>query len=48
MKHYYTIEIADIRFGDTRRITVRATSKQKAMAQAFVGIGEHIVAAWEL
>lgn len=48
MRHYYTIEIANIRFGSVRRITVLAASKEKAMDQAFLGIGERIVAAWEL
>ena len=48
MKHYYTIEIANIRFGNVRRVTVSASSRQQAMKQAVVGIGERIVAAWEL
>ena len=48
MKHYYTIEIANIRFGNVRRVTISAASKEKAIKEAVVGIGERITAVWEL
>ena len=48
MNYYYTIEIMNIRFGNVRYVTVSASSRQQAVKQAIVGIGERIVAAWEL
>lgn len=48
MKHYYTIEIANIRFGNVRRVTISASSREKAMKEAVVGIGERITTVWEL
>ena len=29
MKHYYTVEIVNIRFGDRRRVTVKAGSEER-------------------
>ena len=48
MNNFYTVEIANMRFGDIRRVTVRAESKQKALRQVILGVGERITAAWEL
>lgn len=48
MKHYYTIEIADIRFGSIRRMTVLAETKEKALEQVVVNIGERIASAWRV
>lgn len=48
MKHYYTIEIENIGFGDVRRVTIKANSKEQAIAQAIVDTDERIVAAWQL
>lgn len=48
MKHYYTIEIENIGFGDVRRVTIKANSKEQAISQAVIDIGERIIAAWQL
>ncbi|MBR1383798.1 MAG: hypothetical protein IJ555_08325 [Ruminococcus sp.] len=48
MKHYYTIEIANIRFGSIRRVTVKAETRAEAIKQTVVNVGERIVAAWEV
>jgi|GEM_PF-1648120 hypothetical protein len=48
MKHYYTIEITNIRFGNIRRVTILAESKEKAINSTVVAIGERIAAVWEL
>lgn len=48
MKKFYTVEIVNMRFGNIRRVTVRAETKQKALSQVILGIGERIIAAWEL
>ncbi|WP_295157838.1 hypothetical protein [uncultured Ruminococcus sp.] len=45
---YYTIEIANIRFGNVRRMTIIAESREKALKLAVIHIGERIVAAWEV
>lgn len=48
MKYYYTIEIANIRFGSIRRVTVKADTRAEAIDQTVVNIGERIVAAREV
>ncbi|MCR5540680.1 MAG: hypothetical protein K6F71_07670 [Ruminococcus sp.] len=48
MKHYYTIEITNIRFGNIRRVTILAESKEKAINSTVIAIGERIAAVWKL
>lgn len=48
MKHYYTVEIVNIRFGDRRRVTVKAGSEAEAYDNAIVFCGERIAAVWRM
>lgn len=45
---YYTIEIANIRFGNIRRVTVIAKSREQALRQTVINTGERIAADWEV
>ncbi|MBR2305246.1 MAG: hypothetical protein IJ871_08975, partial [Ruminococcus sp.] len=45
---YYTVEIQNIRFGDIRRVTVKASSAEEAYDDAVVFCGERIIAVWRL
>lgn len=45
---YYTVEIQNIRFGDIRRVTVKAPSESAAYDKAIVFCGERIIAVWRL
>ena len=44
MKHYYTIEIVNVRFGERRLATVKACSAEEAYKNAVVFCGESIAA----
>lgn len=48
MKHYYIVEIEKYRFGERRRVTVKAVSAEEATKNAVVSCGERIVAVWRL
>ena len=45
---YYTVEIQNIRFGDIRRVTIKANSAEEAYDEAIVFCGERIIAVWRL
>ena len=46
--NYYTVEIQNIRFGDVRRETVKASSAEEAYDYAIVFCGERIIAVWRI
>lgn len=48
MNHYYIVEIEKYRFGEKRRVTVKAGSEAEAIKNAVVSCGERIVAVWRL
>lgn len=45
---YFTVEIANVRFGDIRRETVMAASEYEAVDEVRVCCNERIIAVWRL
>ena len=46
--NYYTVEIQNIRFGDIRRVTIKASSAEEAYDDTIVFCGEKIIAIWRI